>query len=464
MYNFKYFISFLFLYNIFDINCQINWDRWGDYIHHKHKKIFYPENLNDVKAIINKAIKKNYNIRAVGSLHSWRSIVNTNGYIINTDKLNKILYIDKQNKRVKVECGIKLKNLFKILADNNLALSNQGFIAEQSIAGAISTGTHGTGHTGCLSDFVIELEILDGLGNLHKVSKESNSDWLSYLRVNLGALGFIYSVTLECQDLFLLNHKREISDWDDALENYDKYFSENDYYMFMGHPRYDIVLNFFWNKLGNKNSFVKRSYFRDIPEYTVTNNYLSRAAIKSISYMPLIGNRLIQVWLYSMQKSLHSQYSYLSLSPIINPVSVDYYIEAEYAIEIKDFAKVMQEIRDFYIEYENENNLSLAAVYTCRFSPGFDLSNLSLAYKRDTAYITINILNYFDNYMDFFRKLDIIFERYLARPHWGKFHFLNKDKVSLLYGQENIEKFNLLRDKLDPNKIFANDYIKKCFG
>ena len=463
MYKIKYFIALFFIYIFVDVNSKSNWPSWGSYNQYHYKKIFYPKNIEDVKYIIKTAIKKNYNIKAIGSLHSWRSLVNTNGYIINTDKLNKVLCIDIENKKIKVECGIKLKELFRILAENNLALANQGFIAEQSIAGAICTGTHGTGHTGCLSDFVIELEVIDGLGQLHKVSKDSNSDWLSYLRVSLGALGFIYSVTLQCQDLFLLNHKREISNWDDVFQNYNKYYLENDYYMFMAHPKYDTVLNFFWNKLNKKNDFIKRSYFRDIPQNTITNTHLSKGAIKLINYNPKIGDMLMQVWLYGMQKSLHSQYSYLSLSPLIDPLSVEYYIEAEYAIDIKDFAKVMQEIKDFYIDYENKNNLSLTAVYTCRFSPGFDLSNLSLAYKRDTAYITINIINYFDNYIDFFKKLDIIFQRYLARPHWGKFHFLDKDRVSIIYGQENIDKFNLLRAKLDPNGIFTNDYIKKCF-
>ncbi|CDK30159.1 D-arabinono-1,4-lactone oxidase [Candidatus Babela massiliensis] len=456
----KKILALLCVFNCFYILTQDDWSVWGDNPVLYPKDVFYPNNLEEVISIIKKANLDNHKVKAIGSCHSWSNLINTNGYIINTDKLDKILYVDRDNKKVKVECGIKLKDLFSFLAQENLSLPNQGFIAEQSIVGAISTGTHGTGHTGVLSDFISEFEVIDSQGNFYKVTKDTNSDWIPFLRIGLGALSFIYSVTIECDNLFILNHKRVLSTWQEAMDNYKSNYQNNDYYMFMAHPTSDMVLNFFWNKT---DSVTKRRFIYDIPENIVTNAFLSRAAVRSLKYAPQVGSRLIELWLFGMQKDSHNQYSYLSLSPLKDPISVEYYIEVEFGVHIDDFKIAIDKFKELYNSYENQG-YNLTALLTCRFSPGFDKSFLSMSYKRDTAYITINIINYFDKYLEFFNKLEQMLEPYLPRPHWGKFHLLNKEKICNLYGQETFDRFNDIRDKLDPNRMFSNDFIERCFG
>lgn len=458
---FKRSLSLIF-FLIFSIDSlsQTDWSHWGNNAILNPRDIFYPNNIEDVICIIKSAYENNYKVRAIGSCHSWSNLVNTDGYIINTDNLNKILYIDKENRKVKVECGIKLNELFCELAKEGLSLSNQGFIDKQSIVGAVSTGTHGTGHTGSLSDFIIEFEVIDCFGNMHKASQDNNGQWLSILRVGLGALGFIYSVTLECQDLAVLKHKRVISSWDKALKDYMYNYENNDYYMFIGHLESDVVLNFFWNKTKEE---IKNPIIPYMTNWLVANRTLSTfVGAPIINYMPKIGRNFMRLWLYGMQTK-NKQPSYRSLSPLKNPVTTAYYIEAEYAIDIKDFISAMEKVRRFYNEYQVTNQVTLVSLITCRFAPASTRSYLSLSYKRETAYITINIINYFDSYIDFFEKVEQLLAGYQPRPHWGKFHLLNEIKIQSLF-QEGFEKFNNLRAILDPVKMFSNNFIERCFG
>ncbi len=459
---FRYFFILIYFFNLFNydyILSQKDWSSWGIDPILSPREIFYPSNIEEIIDIIRSAYDNNFKVRAIGSCHSWSNLINTDGYVINTDNLNKILHIDHETKRVKVECGIKLNDLFQSLAHENLALPNQGFIDRQSIVGAISTGTHGTGHTGPLSDFIVEFEVIDCFGVLHKVSQSTNCQWLPILRVGLGALGFIYSVTLQCQDLFVLNDKRITSTLDQAIKNYKEYYANNDYYMFMAHIDSDTALNFFWNRTQEK---VKRKVISDFANRVLSNKMLSmNVGLPIIKYNSSAGKKLMQLWLMGMQNECN-QYSYLSLSPLKDPISVNYYIEAEYAIDINNFTQAISQFIEFYKEYQKHYH-SLTALITCRFAPESNSSYLSMSYQRETAYITVNIINYFDDYIDFFKKLEHLLENYQARPHWGKFHLLTKDKVSHLF-KEGFEKFNYLRSKLDPCKIFSNQFIERCFG
>lgn len=453
-------ISWLFALTFSFSSLSEVWHNWGNNQICEPKEILYPSSLKEVQDLIKRVGKEKEKIRFLGSSHSWSDLICTSGYLINTDKLNKVIEINKQSRTVKVEGGIKLKNLIKILAANGLALSNQGFISEQSIAGAISTATHGSSYySGCLSDFITEIEIVDGLGNFHKISKDQNADWLPLLRVSLGALGFIYSVTIQCEDLFILRHERLMSNWDEALENYEKNYRENDFYMFMAHPELDLVVHFFWNRVQGK---IDRTLLHDLKDSFFNNNFLSRCVIRSANYVPNSTSKVFEFWLRCLIKEQHNQFGYISLSPLKCPVSVHYYIEEEIGIPIENFLPAINKFRGLCKIFRAAGNDG-AGLITCRFLPATTSSYLSPAYGRDTAFITVNFINYFSNYDEFFKQFEEILAPYKPRPHWGKFHYLDKQKILDAYG-ENVVKFNQLRKQLDPYSIFSNDFIERCFG
>jgi len=437
------------------------WHNWGNNQICEPKQILYPSSLYEVREIIKKASQEKEKIRFLGSSHSWSDLICTSGYLVNTDKLNKIIKINKHARTVKVECGIKIKNLIKILAANGLALSNQGFISEQSIAGAICTATHGSSYyAGCLSDFITELEIVDGLGNFHKISKDHNADWLPLLRVSLGALGFIYSVTIQCEDLFILKHERRMSTWKEALENYEKNYKDNDFYMFMAHPELDLVVHFFWNRVKES---IDSTLLYDLKDSFFNNNFLSRCVIRSANYIPHSTSKVFEFWLRCIVKEQHNQYSYITLSPLKCPVSIHYYIEEELGVPVENFLPAINKFRGLCNIFRATGNDGTGLI-TCRFLPATYASYLSPAYGRDTAFITVNFINRLSNYEEFFKQFEEILMPYKPRPHWGKFHYLDKTKVLAVYGEKNVDKFNSLRKQLDPHAIFSNGFIDRCFG
>lgn len=437
---------------------QKDWTNWGTNQRCVAKEILAPTTLLQMQEIFIKAATENAQIRAIGSGHSWSDLVCTDGYLINTDAFNKVLSIDKEKLQITVEAGIKIKDLIKILAQEGMALSNQGFITEQSIAGAIATATHGTGHTGTLSDFIIAVQLLDAQGVLHTVSETSNPDWLPAVRVHLGALGFVYSVTIQCEKLFVLNHRRALIPLNTFLQEYKEYYENNDHFMIMAHPNSDEVLGYFWNRTRQP---ISNNVLICAPENILMSNLAHQLGIISLSRFPKTANMCMKALLHALQQKDHREYSYITLSPLKCPVSVNYYIEEEIALPLESLGAAFEETRQLFSQYE-ESGTPIIGLITCRFSPGLCSSYLSPCFGRDTAYLTVNIINYFDEYENFFHAYERIMEKYNGRPHWGKFHYLDAEKVRNLYG-ESARKFNEVRKQLDPANRFANNFVLRCF-
>jgi len=129
--------------------------------------------------------------------------------LISLKKLNHILSIDLATMQVRVEAGITIKDLNKQLESYGLSLANQSATAEITLGGALSTASHGTGHTGTFSSFVIEIELMTADGIVHKVSPNSDSHIFNAASVSLGAIGIIYAVTLKCEPLFFVTESLE---------------------------------------------------------------------------------------------------------------------------------------------------------------------------------------------------------------------------------------------------------------
>src|SRR4030095_13406692 len=135
---------------------------------------------------------------------------------------------DILRKRFTVQGGVRIKNLVKMLAKDNLGMANLGSIMEQSIAGAISTGTHGTGlRLGNLATQVVGLKLVNGKGEVIQIN-ESDTALLKAARVNFGALGIIVEVTLQCVENYDLEFKAYWCRFDDIIEKLDAMNAEND--------------------------------------------------------------------------------------------------------------------------------------------------------------------------------------------------------------------------------------------
>lgn len=454
----------LFLLHVFLVNAiyaQTDWANWGNTQQCIPQKIFYPTTQAEVQIIIQEATDNHVKFKAVGSSHSWSDLVCTDGYLINTDYLNRIIWIDSEKHQVKVEAGIKIRDLIEFLAAHNLALSNQGFITDQSIAGAIATATHGTGKGAyALSDYIMGMEILDAQGILHEISEQSHPEWLPLTRVALGALGFVYSVTIQCEPLFNLVHKRTLMNLSTVMNMYQELYERNDFFMFMMQPQSSSALVFFWNRTNRPSNTGFLHYFSND---CVFNRFLNYFTICALSRFTEASPFCISTGFRALQMNEHVEHSYISLSPIKTPLSVNWYIEQEIAINFDDFPQALADLKKIYEKYDlNAHNL--ISIITCRFGPTSQCSYLNPAYGRKTAYITINIMNFFKDYELFFQDCEKAMIPYNGRSHWGKFNFLNQEKIAQVYDRNHLTAFNNLRKFLDPHGLFENDFVQRCFG
>ncbi len=436
-----------------------SWKNWAQSHTCNPHCIFYPETKEDLQAIIKDAKQNHYKVKAIGSGHTMNDMPCTNGYLVRTDKLDKILEIDFEHNRVRVEGGKKLKHFFQELADYGLALANQGFITDQSIAGALATGTHGSGHTGILSDYIYSIEFIDGNGEYQIISPESNAEWLPFARLHLGALGIVYALTIECEPLFILEHTKKSITWSNFIENYQKYFFDNDFCMVMGHPEKDSALLYVWNKTEKKES---QDLLNTLKERIFKNRLVDHAAIHIAHNYPFLASCCFDYYFGIAAHKTQYQQSYKSLSPFTDLISIAHFKEAEVGIPVRVFPQAFNTMRNLIKTYSDQGAQFVGTI-TTRFVQGSNRCALSPTNERDSIFISINTLNYFENSDQFYHDFYTVMEQFDARPHWAKTNFLNKEIIDQLYGERALA-FEEVRQKLDPENLFVNNFIIRCFG
>lgn len=446
--NTKQFIL-LFLFFLPSINNA--WTNWAGNLVCNPSKITSPSNLKELQALVKKAKENKQTIRAIGAAHSWTDILCTEGYLLNTDNLNQVLSIDFEKKQIHVQAGIKLKNLIKILAEHNLALPNQPAITEQSIAGVMSTATHGTGHTGTMADFITSVELLAADGNLYTISQQEHAEWFPAVRISVGALGIIYAVTIQCVPLFKLIKKNYHASWPTIRDTYQKLNQENDFFSFFYLVHEEFVSVDVWNRTEKPVTVQRNWKIRNATLSAV--NWIDE---KTSTWLP----QFIQKPLNNMQATLNNikkvEYSYDALSG--KPSSP--YLEEEIAIEQSILPEVIEAVKKLIVDYQKKG-IMISGILS-RFVQKDTESYLSPASNRNVVFVSISTpldKKYESFYQDYFKLM----LKFNGRPHWGKLNYLTFDEAKKVYGQ-NFDKFLAVRKQLDSDGMFSNEFTRRVFG
>src|SRR5262249_35063211 len=184
------------------------WSNWAGTASSTATRVVHPASRDEVVAAVLAAASDGLRVKAVGSGHSFTSAAATSGVRVELDSLSSPVSVDAATRQVTVPAGMRLSALNAVLAAHGLALPNLGDIDGQTVAGALATGTHGTGASlGCLSTNVSALEIVTGTGEVIRCSSSSAPDVFRAALVNVGALGVVTEVTLRCVDAFILRAK-----------------------------------------------------------------------------------------------------------------------------------------------------------------------------------------------------------------------------------------------------------------
>ena len=426
------------------------WRNWAGNQKANPVSIVAPRSVGELAALVASASGKGQKVKAVGSGHSFTSAAATNGRMIRLENLSGILHIDHASCQVTVGAGTRLSDLNMLLHAEGLALANLGDIAYQTVAGAISTSTHGTGKalTG-LAGQVVAMKLINGQGEIIECSKSLNPHIFDVARVSVGALGIITEYTLQAVPSFRLRALEQPMRFDDVLENAHDLASAHDHFEFFWIPHTKWALTKRNNRTEDELQPLPR--VKGWIEKTFMENYAFGALCRVGRARPSLIPRLAT----ALPSSGSREYVDQSFKIFASPRIVRFY-EMEHALPVEALVPALREIRAMV----DRKGYLLNFPVEVRFTKGDDVP-LSTAFGRDSAYIAVHVYKGMEC-EPFFRDVEDILRAYEARPHWGKMHYRDAEELSKLYPRW--DEFIALRNQLDPQRTFSNAYSDTVFG
>lgn len=390
-------------------------------------------------------------VKVVGAGHSFTDIACTDGRMISLDRYNRVLEADPVSGRVTVQAGIRLYDLNERLASAGLAMENLGDIGYQSIAGAISTATHGTGSKlGGLATQVREIELILADGSKLHCSLDEEQEAFRAAQVSIGALGVISTVSLQCVPAFNLHAVEKPMGLEDCLANLDELIEGNDHFEFWWFPHTDGA----YLKLNNrteqplKPKSPSRAWFEDV----FLSNHLFGLSCRIGRAFPNAIPRLNRIAVGALGKvEVVDRSDRVFTSPRLVRFS-----EMEYAIPRAAAAEALRRIRSMI----DSEGFRVSFIVEVRFVAPDDIS-LSTSYGRETAYIAVHMYERVP-YEGYFRGVESIMNDYEGRPHWGKLHFQTAGALRDRYPKW--DDFLAVRRRLDPSGCFRNSYLDRVLG
>ncbi len=404
-----------------------------------------------MSALVREAAAAGLTIKAVGAGHSFTAIAATDGILLKLDRMTTIISHDPMTARVRVQAGISLRDLNPQLNAMGLALPNLGDVDPQSVAGAVSTGTHGTGDKLFgISQAVVGVQLVTGDGEVLEID-ESHA-WFGASRVTLGALGILTEVTLQCVPAFLLHAREEPMPLAEVLDGIDDLVNDNDHFEFYWFPHTEKTSTKRNNRVPEGTERKPLSRFK----HWLDDEFLSNTAFEGVnrvvarkrSWIPKVNN---------LAASMLSAREYVdhSYNVFVSPRTVRFR-ESEFAMPREALPDVLGELKKWF----DGGHELISFPIEVRFTAADDVW-MSTGHERDNVYVAVHQYVRSD-YRDYFAAAQDIFTAHEGRPHWGKIHTLDSSYFSQHYSK--FDDFVAIRDQLDPLRTFSNDYLDRVLG
>ncbi|MFE0250123.1 D-arabinono-1,4-lactone oxidase [Streptomyces sp. NPDC059010] len=427
------------------------WRNWGGNVAARPAREVAPASVEELSAAIRRAAEDGLKVKAIGSGHSFTSIAATDGVLIRPQLLTGIRNIDRDAMTVTVEAGTPLKRLNMALAREGLSLTNMGDIMEQTVSGATSTGTHGTGRdSGSIATQIKALELATADGSVLTCSEKENPEVFAAARIGLGALGIVTAITFAVEPIFLLSAREEPMPFDRVLSEFDELWAENEHFEFYWFPH-------------TTSTNTKRNNRSAGPEKPVgqvagwfEDEFLSNGVFQAAQWVGRAVPAAIPTIAQISSKALSSRtYTDIPYKVFTSPRRVRF-VEMEYAVPRQAVVETLRELKAMV----ERSGLRVSFPVEVRTAPADDIT-LSTASDRDSAYIAVHMAKG-TPYQRYFTAAERIFTAHEGRPHWGKVHTRDAEYFAQVYPR--FGEFTALRDRLDPDRLFQNDYLRRVLG
>ena len=399
------------------------WSNWSGSVSCSPARIVSPSNAREVVAAIRDARKEERQIRTRGAGHSFSPLCACDDLLVDPGRLTGIEAVDADHRWARIRAGTRVSDIGEPLNRAGLALSNQGDIDLQTMAGALATGTHGTGlGFGSMSAQVRGLSLACADGLVRRIGPDD--ELLDAARISLGALGIVVDVTVDLVPKYLLEERSWASAPETTLQAFSDLASAHRNLEFFWLPECDICVLKALDEVNGPQSSEEEMRAPSAPPGKVAR-YLRCPRIH---------------WSHRIYPSERAV-----------PFN-----EMEFAVPEEAGPSCFRAIRS--LMRESFPAVRWAVEYrTLAAESAF----LAQSYQRNSVCISIHE----DAKLDcrpFFRAAEAVFLDHGGRPHWGKWHFLGADMLAPLYPRWN--DFLATRRKLDPDGLFLNDHLKQLFG
>lgn len=425
-----------------------SWSNWAGTAASEPAAVEAPRTTAEIVRLVRAAHRRGRRVKAVGAGHSFTPIAVTDGVLVHLGRFRRVLDIDREAGTVTVESGIRLQRLNTVLAARGLALPNMGDVAVQSVAGAISTGTHGTGaRFGGLATLVVGLEVVLADGSVVRCSADEEPELFAAARLGLGAIGLVTSVTLSCVPAFNLRAVEDRADLDATLDDFDELVAAHDHFECYWVPHTDTVRT----KANDHTTDPPAGQGRiaHLVQRELMENALFGAVCHLERALPAVTPTVARL----VAAGGRSEWVDRSDRVFTTPRRV-HFVEMEYSLPRPALPGVLRALR------EASEQFRIAFPVEVRVAAGDDIW-LSTASGRDSAYVAVHQYRGMP-YRDWFAAAEATFWEAGGRPHWGKLH--TQDAASLAPRYPDWDRFAAVRRRVDPDGMWTNAYLDRVLG
>jgi FAD-linked oxidoreductase len=429
-------------------------DRWRNWAGNQRAagiEVVHPAGPEEISAEVLRAGRSGRRIRPIGSGHSFTAIGRPDDVQLVLDRHAALVDVGPSG-LVTVQAGMPLHRLNAELAVRGWALTNLGDIDRQTVAGAVSTGTHGTGAGfGGLATQVRGFELVLADGSLLRCSPTEHADVFAAGRVGLGALGVLSTVTLQAEPAFALRAEEGPRRLPELIEGFAEFMTSADHVEFYWFPHTDRCLT-------KRNTRVPLSElaplarWRAVWDDEILANAVFGGVVATGRRMPALVPPLARISSRALGPRTWTDRSH---HVFVSRRRVRFQ-EMEYAVPRAAAPAVLAELARVH----EASDWRAAFPVEVRVAAADDIP-LSTASGRETAYIAAHVPAGTDP-GPWFAALESLAGEVGGRPHWGKLHGLDADVLRGRYPR--FGEFTALRDRLDPTGVFGNAHLERVLG
>ncbi|SEC99047.1 FAD/FMN-containing dehydrogenase [Nocardioides exalbidus] len=401
------------------------WTNWVGNQSFTPSSIVAPRDEEEVASLVRQAAERGTGVRVAGAGHSFTPVVQTGGTVLDLSALTGVVATDPVARRATALAGTRIRDFYEPLWRVGLALRNQGDIDTQQIAGAVATGTHGSG-TRCtsLSGVVRGMRLVTASGEVRDIG-EDEPDLLHAAQVSVGMLGVVTQLDLAVTDAYRLREHVSLRSWDDVMEHWDQLVAEHRHFGMFWLPTEESGA--LYNLDGHGERLQDQCYVKVYDEVG-----------PDVADDDTVGRRVDRCY---------------RIFPMVYDPN---FHELEYFVAIEKAPEALQAMRELMLRSLPDSIYPLEVR-----TVGRDEAFLSSQHGTDTVVISVSGTPGTD-YWAYLRSVDALLARFDARVHWGKLHFLTPERLHELYPRA--DDFIAIRRELDPEGMFLNDHLRPLFA